>query len=139
MSDSRILILEGYDASPLGSMRESTRHAAHREVEWNACKVGRKVEVYKRGGMEQSPSVACTNNTRFFVVAKTKKKAHKLAVSKFREERAEKRTKRLGSISPDQSAAQQRFAAAAHACRVKVGSGGNNRSYLSCMRQKLTK
>ncbi len=132
MSESRILVLEGYDASPRN--RSATRREA---VEWNACKVERKVDVYRRGGVDQAPSVACSNNTKFWVLASTKKQAHKLAVQKFRGEKKARR--RLGDVSPAQSAAQRRFTAAAHACRADVGTGGKNRSYLTCMKQKLTK
>jgi hypothetical protein len=71
------------------------------------------------------------------VTAGSKTAARKLAVQTFRQERAAKKTARRPSAG--QTAAQRRFAAAAHACKVDVGRGGKNRSYLSCMRQKLTK
>ena len=154
MSESNILVLEGYDASPLGSHGSPIRlhhdpfakqvTARRREaIDWNACKVGRKVIVYpnsySRTGSVSAPSVECQNNTRFHVFAATKKEAKKLAVQKFRAEKKERKAARLGGFSGPQSAAQRRFAAAAHACRVEVGSGGKNRSYLGCMKRKLTK
>lgn len=124
MSDSRILILEGYDASPLGAhTRESSRQRA-----WCATKVGRKTNV-------ALGDASCSGKV---VHARTKKQAKAAAVAEFRAERGSRKSSRkLGAATGPQSAAQRRFAAAAHACAVN--RTGKNRSYLSCMRQQLTK
>lgn len=47
-----------------------------------------------------------------------------------------KRSRRGGGAK---TAAQRKFAEAAHSCAVKFGGGARNRRYLSCMKEKLRK
>lgn len=37
------------------------------------------------------------------------------------------------------TAAQRRFAEAAHSCAVKFGGGSRNKRYITCMKEKLSK
>lgn len=135
----RILILEGYDEHPFSGhgRRASTREvkaALHRA--WCATKRDRKVTVVKF-----EPADADDQCSGEVVYARTKRAAKSQAVRLFRN--APKNYGRVTSLSgaPSRSrgmnTAQRRFAAAAKACRVAVGTGGKNRSYLSCMQKKL--
>lgn len=134
---SRILILEGYDEHPYSSSPRSSsrsRKAAHHRT-WCATKHGRKVTVVAT----DSAGDECSGETIF---AATKKLAKSRAVAFFRQgSRSGGRVRTLSGAGgrAGLSAAQRRFAAAAKSCRVEVGSGGRNRSYLGCMKRKLTK
>lgn len=124
----RILILEGYDEHPYS--RGRSRKAAHHRT-WCATKRGRKVTVVAT----DSAGAECSGETIF---AATKRAAKSQAVKLFRN--APKNYGRVTSLSgtgAGLNTAQRRFAAAAKACRVQVGTGGKNRSYLSCMQKKL--
>lgn len=125
MSDgSRILILDGYDAHP---------RAVHTERSWCAVRQGRKTTV--TAGVESCPGEVVT--------ATSKAKAKSAAVRLFREQRASKkaarRAKYAGISSPGLSAAQRRFAAAAHACAGKGKGRSTGGGYLACMKSKLNK
>jgi hypothetical protein len=148
--DSRIVILDGYEGPSSELPKHDETFTASSAValsgrgsrEWLACKVGRRVVVQPRVPLHAGEGGHCPGGSaEYFVEASSKKKAKTLAVAKFRAERAAKKAKysHLGSFSADQAAAQRKFAAAAHACHSQIGKGGKNRSYLSCMRQKLKK
>lgn len=127
----RILILEGYDEHPFSGGSSSKRVAAHLRT-WCATKLGRKVTVVRAGIAD------CDQGE--VVYAATKRAAKSKAVQLFRKAKSAGRIASLSGAPPrsrGMNTAQRRFAAAAKACRVAVGTGGKNRSYLSCMQKKL--
>ena len=121
----RILILEGYDEHPFSGVNQRRKKAHHRT--WCATKRARKVAVVAIDAGDE-----CSGETIF---AATKKLAKSKAVAFFRGSSG--RVTSLSGYRAGLNTAQRRFAAAAKACRVAVGTGGKNRSYLSCMQKKL--
>jgi hypothetical protein len=111
--ENRFLVLEGYDSHPYN---QRGRRGAARA--WCARKVGRKRVVER-----VTDAASCSGEV---VYAKTKKAARKQAFGN------------LGRTSAGRTSAQERFTRAAHAC-ARQHSGGRNRAYLSCMKEKLSK